>query len=95
MDLELDLFSDIKDKSLGAISNVVARVSVQALNSQPVDHEDAVKHMALSETAGKVTSSTPPVIIVAKDTPMEAWVVVGFVFSLHPEYGGETFLWPI
>ncbi|XP_021917147.1 phosphofurin acidic cluster sorting protein 1 isoform X2 [Zootermopsis nevadensis] len=54
MDLELDLFSDIKDKSLGAISNVVARVSVQALNSQPVDHEDAVKHMALSETADRV-----------------------------------------
>jgi putative N-acetylmannosamine-6-phosphate epimerase len=53
MDLELDLFSDIKDKSLSLISNVVARVSVQALNSQPVDHEDAVKHMAMSETAGK------------------------------------------
>ena len=52
MDLELDLFSDLKEKGLSLISNVVARVTVQALNSQPVDHEDAVKQMAMSETAG-------------------------------------------
>jgi hypothetical protein len=52
MDMELDMFSDAKEKGLTLISNVVARVSVQALNSQPVDHEDAAKHMALSETAG-------------------------------------------
>lgn len=52
MDLELDLFSDVKDKGLSLISNIVARVSVQSLNSQPVDHENAVKHMAMSETAG-------------------------------------------
>ncbi|KAJ9574727.1 hypothetical protein L9F63_008097, partial [Diploptera punctata] len=51
MDLELDLFSDLKDKGLSLISNLVARVTVQALNSQPVDHEDAVKQMAMSETA--------------------------------------------
>jgi putative N-acetylmannosamine-6-phosphate epimerase len=59
MDLELDLFSDIKEKGLSLISNAVARVSVQALSSQPVDHEDAVKHMAMSETAGKANRSNP------------------------------------
>ena len=53
MDLELDLFSDIKEKGLSLISNIVARVTVQALSSQPVDHENAVKHMAVSENAGK------------------------------------------
>jgi hypothetical protein len=53
MDLELDLFSDIKEKGLSLISNIVARVTVQALSSQPADHESAVKHMAVSENAGK------------------------------------------
>ncbi|XP_069681566.1 phosphofurin acidic cluster sorting protein 2 isoform X2 [Periplaneta americana] len=54
MDLELDLFSDSKEKGLSLISNTVARVTVQALNSQPVDHEDAMKHMAMSETSDRV-----------------------------------------
>jgi hypothetical protein len=53
LDLELDLFSDMKEKGLSMISNIVARVTVQALSSQPVDHENAVKHMAVSENAGK------------------------------------------
>ncbi|GLH16283.1 Phosphofurin acidic cluster sorting protein 2 [Gryllus bimaculatus] len=40
MDLELDLCSEAKEKlPSGLSSNVVGRVSVQALNSQPVDHE--------------------------------------------------------
>lgn len=56
MDVELDMFSDVKEKGLTLISNVVARVTVQALNSQPVDHEDAAKHMAMGETAGKACS---------------------------------------
>ncbi|XP_023715103.1 phosphofurin acidic cluster sorting protein 1 isoform X2 [Cryptotermes secundus] len=54
MDVELDMFSDVKEKGLTLISNVVARVTVQALNSQPVDHEDAAKHMAMGETADRV-----------------------------------------
>lgn len=52
LDLELDLFSDMKEKGLSMI-NIVARVTVQALSSQPVDHENAVKHMAVNENAGK------------------------------------------
>lgn len=41
LDLELELCGDVKEpKSHG---NVVARVSVQGLNSQPVDHEDTAK----------------------------------------------------
>lgn len=43
MDLELDLVSDVKEPK-GNHNNVVARVSVQSLNSQPVDHEDNTKH---------------------------------------------------
>uniref|UniRef100_A0A1B6L4B2 Phosphofurin acidic cluster sorting protein 2 n=1 Tax=Graphocephala atropunctata TaxID=36148 RepID=A0A1B6L4B2_9HEMI len=42
MDLELDLVSDVKEPK--SHNNVVARVSVQSLNSQPVDHEDSTKH---------------------------------------------------
>ncbi|XP_054259637.1 phosphofurin acidic cluster sorting protein 2 [Macrosteles quadrilineatus] len=42
MDLELDLVTDMKEPKNH--SNVVARVSVQALNSQPVDHEETTKH---------------------------------------------------
>lgn len=52
MDLELDLLSETKDKA--AITCVVARVSVQALCSQPVDHEDSSKHLALSEVTGMI-----------------------------------------
>lgn len=52
MDLELDLVSDVKEPK--SHSNVVARVSVQSLNSQPVDHEDTTKHTPHSGT----TSST-------------------------------------
>ncbi|RZF43084.1 hypothetical protein LSTR_LSTR001262 [Laodelphax striatellus] len=45
MDLELDLVSDIKTDVKGhSNSNVVARIIVQSLNSQPVDHEDSAKH---------------------------------------------------
>ncbi|XP_075222102.1 phosphofurin acidic cluster sorting protein KrT95D isoform X2 [Lycorma delicatula] len=52
MDLELDLVSDIKtDVKSHGNSNVVARVTVQSLNSQPVDHEDSTKH---SQHAGRV-----------------------------------------
>lgn len=54
MDLELDLVSDIKTDVKSHInSNVVARVSVQSLNSQPVDHEDSTKH---SQHAGNFLS---------------------------------------
>jgi hypothetical protein len=67
MDVELDMFCDVKEKGLSLMGNVVARVSVQALNSQPVDHEDAAKHMAMSETSGntsnrnlKTTAPPPP-----------------------------------
>ncbi|KAG8272915.1 Phosphofurin acidic cluster sorting protein 1 [Homalodisca vitripennis] len=42
MDLELDLVSDVKEPK--SHNNVVARVSVQSLNSQPVDHEESTKH---------------------------------------------------
>ncbi|XP_039283108.1 phosphofurin acidic cluster sorting protein 1 isoform X1 [Nilaparvata lugens] len=45
MDLELDLVSDMKTDVKGhSNSNVVARIIVQSLNSQPVDHEDSAKH---------------------------------------------------
>lgn len=42
MDLELDLVSDVKEPK--SHNNVVARVSVHSLNSQPVDHEESNKH---------------------------------------------------
>nr|CAD7205475.1 unnamed protein product [Timema douglasi] len=54
MDLELDLFTDSKEKSLSLITNVVARVTVQALSSQPVDHEDALKNLGTSEVADRL-----------------------------------------
>ena len=41
LDLELELCGDVKEPK--SHSNVVARVSVQGLNSQPVDHEDTAK----------------------------------------------------
>uniref|UniRef100_A0A1B6C0R2 Phosphofurin acidic cluster sorting protein 2 n=1 Tax=Clastoptera arizonana TaxID=38151 RepID=A0A1B6C0R2_9HEMI len=49
MDLELDLVSDVKEPKNH--STIVARVSVQCLNSQPVDHEDSIKH---SQHTGRV-----------------------------------------
>ncbi|XP_063231551.1 phosphofurin acidic cluster sorting protein 1 isoform X2 [Bacillus rossius redtenbacheri] len=58
MDLELDLFTDCKDKGLSLTSNVVARVTVVALNSQPVDHGDVSKHLALGEGADRVADFT-------------------------------------
>nr|CAD7418197.1 unnamed protein product [Timema cristinae] len=54
MDLELDLFTDSKEKSLSLITNVVARVTVQSLSSQPVDHEDAIKNLGTSEVADRL-----------------------------------------
>ena len=38
MDLELELFGDLKDKSG---SSSVGKVHMLSLSSQPVDHEDA------------------------------------------------------
>ena len=39
MDLELELFGDLKDKS--GSSSAVGKVYMLSLSSQPVDHEDA------------------------------------------------------
>ncbi len=38
MDLELELFSDLKDKSSGA---PIGKIFMLSLSSQPVDHEDS------------------------------------------------------
>ena len=39
MDLELELFGDLKDKS--GCSSALGKVYMLSLSSQPVDHEDA------------------------------------------------------
>ena len=39
MDLELELFGDLKDKS--GCSTALGKVYMLSLSSQPVDHEDA------------------------------------------------------
>ena len=39
MDLELELFGDLKDKS--GNSSALGKVYMLSLSSQPVDHEDA------------------------------------------------------
>lgn len=55
MDIELELLSESKDKGGGSAppGSVVARVTVQALTSQPVDQLEANKHLASAEVAGK------------------------------------------
>ena len=40
MDLELELFGDVKEKTS---SNAIGKVFVVSLSSQPVDHEDATE----------------------------------------------------
>ena len=55
MDMELELFSEAKDKT-----SAVARVNVQSLSSQPADHEEAVerlKTLSLSEHTGNSNNS--------------------------------------
>ena len=37
MDLELELYSDVKEKTSG---NAIGKVYMLSLSSQPVDHED-------------------------------------------------------
>lgn len=55
MDIELELVTESKDKGGGgaAPGSVVARVTVQALSSQPVDQPEASKHLANTEVAGR------------------------------------------
>ena len=40
MDLELELFGDVKEKTS---SNAIGKVYVVSLSSQPVDHEDSTE----------------------------------------------------
>ena len=40
MDLELELFGDVKEKTS---SNAIGKVYVISLSSQPVDHEDSTE----------------------------------------------------
>ena len=40
MDLELELFGDVKEKTS---SNAIGKVFVVSLSSQPVDHEDSTE----------------------------------------------------
>ena len=50
MDIELELNSELKDKN-----GPIAKVTVQSLSSQPVDHEEAaerLKSLSLGDNTG-------------------------------------------
>lgn len=60
MDLELELFGDLKDKS--GSSSAVGKVYMLSLSSQPVDHEDATT----GERQKVSTKSTKTLMILQK-----------------------------